>query len=325
MKEKGVSITEKSIFGDYSKAEDRVTAALLKILHYGGHDLVQYIFEECDLPSNSINVRSQIYVGSSRPDGAISCNCSYQIYIESKIVPNSVNAQQLANHKKLIDSNNKLLYITSDESIPTILENLYNVFWINWEDLIEKLQSYGFSDRLLEYLIKEFVLLVKHLIYEKLNDKPKRKSSPLHIDDTLLESTESVNERVIIVGGRWGEDVALNYGFYACQANRFFLPARYMAFYYNHRVKYLFEIQGTPIEAVDIQKGSAVPASYFTQKEPTYKPEMRKLFQLKLIQEFQPEIQNDSRDKNGNLCAFVQRQKYTTVDKIKSAKYTSQL
>ena len=314
MDKKGVPITSKSILGDYSKNEDKVTAALLQILHFGGHDLVQYLFEECDLPSSTINVRSQIYENDSHPDGAISCDCSYQIYVESKIVYDAVDSQQLEKHKTLVDSTNRLLYITPDTIIPPILDGLYNVFWFNWQDLIDKLLDYDLSDRLLQYLIEQFVLLVKHLVFDKLIDKHKKRYSK-QTDEISVENEIHQDERVIIVGGRWGEDVALQYGFYACQPNRFFLPAKYMAFYWNNRIKYLFEIEGTPIEAVDISKIQSINKDYFVKKEPNYKPGDRKFFKLNFVREFNPEIKNDMKSRSNKPCAFVQRQKYTTIQR----------
>ncbi len=320
---RGVPITEKSVLGDYSKPEDKVTAALLQILHYGGHDLVQYLFEECDLPSNTINVMSQIYENDSHPDGAISCDCKYQIYIESKIVSNAINKKQLENHRKLIDSNNLLLYITPDAITPSILDGLYNVFWFNWEDLIEKLQSYDLSDRLLKFLIDQLILLVKHLVYDKIKDNIKAKKQKK--DKIIATEMKDKEERVIIVGGRWGEDVALKYYFYACQPNRHFLPARYIAFYWNGRIKYLFEIEGDPKEAVDIKKESSINKDYFSKKEPNYKSEPRKFFKLKYVQDFTPEILNNIKSIGNKPCAFVRRQRYTTIDKLRLAQFTSQL
>ena len=78
-------ISEQSIFSEYKKSEDKVTAALLQVLHYGGHNIVCSLFEDIDLPSNEINVSPQVVEDESRPDGVVSCDCKYKIFIESKI------------------------------------------------------------------------------------------------------------------------------------------------------------------------------------------------------------------------------------------------
>ena len=131
-------------------------------------------------------------------------------------------------------------------------------------------------------------------------------------------------KRVIVVGGSFGEDVALKYGFYACQNNRFFRKAKYMAFAYDNRIKYLFEIEnGISKNDVDLTKESKIPQAYFQEKEPHYNQELRELFWLKKVAEL--DIVNDTIDRRGRRTAFVQRQVYTTYDKITSAKKTSEL
>lgn len=319
-------VKNKSIFGEYSKDEDRVTTALLQILHYGGHELVDYVFPECFLPSNAINVNSQVVNVSSRPDGEISCDCHYHIFIESKIVTNAMKNQhektQLANHKLLVSpgSSKWLVYITPDENCPASLENLPDVIWVNWSTIIERLDGFPNNDNLLQFLINQFKLLVEHVVYEK---------QGYHISNRGLmfseEERDAANKRVIIVGGAWGENVALKYGFYACQEGRFFKPAKYLAFCFRNRIQYLFEIVGNPQDSVNLKKITDIDPEYFVSEDPNYDESPRKYFNLKKIHEFIPVIQNDSRDKNNKPCAFVQRQTYTEYDVIMKAKKTSEL
>ncbi len=314
-------ISNKSIYGEYSKAEDRVTAALLQIMHYGGHGLVTYLFEDCDLPSNEINVQSQVYKGLSRPDGMISCKCYYEIYIESKIVPNSINKGQLEKHQKLIKNIDQwLIYITPDANCPNELVGLFHVIWVSWEYIVNKLRTFDEKDNLLVFLIDQFVLLYEHLILHEYGGKLEE-----IVDKENVVNTVPTDQRVIIVGGRWAEDIALKYGFYACQPNRYFLPAKYMAFCYNNRIKYLFEIIEQPIESVNLKKVQKIPSDYFIINEPNYKGDSRKVYLLGLIKEFEKEIENNNTDKNGNRCAFTQKQKYTTYNKIMRANKTSDL
>ncbi len=322
---KNKNITNQSIFGEYKNAEDRVTSALLQILHYGGHELVAYVFDDCDLPSNNVDICPQVSGDGSRPDGSISCNCNYQIYIESKILRNQMHSthgqKQFQNHLKLLDDPSALLvYITPDLQIPEQLKNHNRVVWMNWKSIMNKLSDYKTEDKLVNFRMNKFILLVKHIVRgEKRDDRGK-------CDDILLEA-ESIddNQRVIIVGGRWGEDVAIKFGFYACQQYRFFRTAKYLAFYFQNRIKYMFEIEGQPIESTDLRKVPFIDSSYFDEKEPNYNGSPAKVFKLKNMHEFEPTITNDSVDKNGNSCAFVQRQQYTKYDKIINAKTTSDL
>ena len=55
------------------------------------------------------------------------------------------------------------------------------------------------------------------------------------------------------------------------------------------------------------------------------KPEKRTFFKLKKIEEFSPAIQNDSFGKTGRRIAFTQGQTYTTLERIRKAKVTSEL
>ena len=164
------SITDISIFGEYKQPENRVTAALLHILHLGGQPVVQRLFGDLfDIPSNSINVAPQVKKEGSVPDGVISCDCKYSIFIESKIACNAINETQLDNHCKLSNpaENKYLCYITPDTSKPQALFAL-SVEWLSWKDVIETLLGMiadGLVDAVLSYFIKEFVKLVKHLVY----------------------------------------------------------------------------------------------------------------------------------------------------------------
>lgn len=322
------SISDHSIFGEYKKTEDRVTAALLHVINEGGQLVVERLFGDLfDIPSNNINVIPQAYHGSSNPDGELSCDCKYNIFIESKIKPNDINEKQLKNHIALTNpaDNRYLIYLTPDKKKPLLLQSLM-VEWLDWQTIIERLLGIIADEvvsDLVVFLIKQFIMLVEHVVYKK---REKNRCSNDHEDDALPLEEYGKEERVIIVGGHWGEDVALDYGFYACQPYRYFKPARYIAFYHQNRIKYLFEIIGEPKESERLDIISKVVTSnYLTAKEPHYDGSPRKYIELKLVSTFEPEIVNDKKDKNGKPCAFVQGQTYTTFDNIMKANKTSQL
>ncbi len=314
-------IKDISAFGEYKKPEDRVTAALLHVLNAGGQPIVERLFGDLfDIPANDINIISQAHHENSIPDGEISCDCKYAVYIESKIALNAINQTQLANHLLLTNpaENKYLCYITPDLDPPQVLKEL-PVGWLSWKDVIDYLSGIladGIADRLLFFLIEQLIQLIKHVVYKEQGVTTKDAQSYMPISD---------NERVIIVGGRWGEDVAKDYGFYACQENRFFMPAKYIAFYHQKRIKYVFEIEEIK-ESVDISTISHIAhSSYFSIKEKNYISQNRKYMKLRLVHTCNPEIKNDKVDKNGKPCAFIQGQTYTTYTKIKTATKTSQL
>lgn len=320
----GKDISTQSIYGEYKQPENKVTAALLQILHYGGHKVVCSVFDELDLPSNDINVESQVTEDETHPDGFVSCDCNYKLYIESKIVKNALNKghgyEQLEKNKKLAspDNGKHMIYITPDEDIPNVLKDAPEITWVNWQTIVERLKGYDTSDNLLVFLIEQFCLFVDNIVFKK--NVPAQRGVSVSVENFAAEK----DQRVIIVGGAWGEDVALDYGFYACQANRYFLPAKYLAFYHKNRIENLFEIEDTPVESIVLTE-KFVDKDYFVKKDINYDQTPRKYFKLKHIKRLDPVIENDSVDKNGKSCAFVQGQRYTTFDAVMNAKKTSEL
>lgn len=316
------NIADQSVFSEYKKNEDKVTAALLQVLHYGGQKIVCSVFDDIDIPSNDINVSPQVSEDESRPDGVVSCDCKYKIYIESKIVDNALKTdhgrKQLEANKKLSLPNDGqwMIYVTPDKTKPTELESVTGVIWMNWQSVVDKLTSYETTDTLVNFLINQFCLFVNHLVFNK---------ATISYNGFLsVDFKADVDQNVIIVGGAWGEEVALNYNFYACQEGRFFHPSKYIAFYHKNRIKNLFEIIGDPIESIVMDK-DLVGDKYLVEKEPGYDKRPRKFFKLKHVRTFNPVIENDTVDKNGNRCAFTYNQRYTTFDAIIKAKKTSEL
>lgn len=303
------SISSHSIFGEYHGDENKVTAAFLHLLERGGEPLMRYILGVANelLPENEIRIGtqqtcSQKSVGKSVFDGVISCSFSFTYIVESKIGTNQLTSAQVEKyHDTINDEDAKLFALTSDVSAPQCLRN--GDIWLNWTRLVDALRDYETEnkDDVLLYLIDQFILLLNNL--------------------GLYDEWE---KRVIIVGGSFGENVALDYAFYACQNNRYFKRAKYLAFAYKNRIVNLFEIVGEPKNDVDISKEPNIPKEYFTKYEPHYKTDLRELFLLKKIRD-DLDIQNDNVDKNGKRCAFVQRQTYTTYDKVITAKFTSEL
>lgn len=320
------TISNQAIFGEYKNPEDKVTAALLHILHYGGHKIVCSVFDDIDLPSNDINVYPQVTEDESRPDGFVSCDCKYKIYIESKITRNALNTgqgkKQLNANKKLSSPNDAqwVIYITPDEIIPKELDGVSEIIWINWQTVVERLKGYETTDTLVKFLIDQFCVYVDHLVFQN--------RGTVYENGILISGNDAsdADQRVIIVGGHWGEEIAVNYHFYACQAERYFLSAKYIAFYHQNRIKNLFEIIGTPEESVALStKNDPDVQKYIKEMNPNDINENRKLFRLKHIKTFDPVINNNIMDKNGKKCAFTYNQRYTTYDKITKAKTTSDL
>lgn len=306
-----MKIQDISIFGEYKQAENRVTAAFLQICKVGGEALIRFLTNELNiqLPSSEIEIHSQVKGTETVPDGLLESNFSFKLYVESKIKPNSVNKKQLEGHQKEIGENNNtfLLYLTPDDIKPNILGKTH---WANWLKIYNLLNDYlktPYPDnkQLLEFLLGHFNTLLDNL--------------------NLLGYTWDLNNsNVIIVAGSWAEGIALNYNYYICQNKRSFKSARYLAFYNNHQIRYVFEILKAPENDVNLL-GREEFLNYVHQAEPEYKGDLRKVFTLQFVQDIESLI-NDSIDKNGNPCPYTYGQpRYTTLNRLQTSRQTSQL
>ena len=348
-------IDQYSIFGEYKQPENRVTCALLHIINYCGSELIDKLIEAFggDTINSQPMVATQMLLRDNNQvlkdkegkdccaDGVIASNYNYKIYVESKITCNSVREEQLKAYRKVVamNSNEYLLYITPDAEKPSPLDE--RDYWMNWNEINNLLNEHAKlnDDKLLNFLVEQFHLLTLNLVDNKrsktrsnkeksdLEEFAKRKLKNLPVD---FDSIRERDEQVLIVGGRWGEKIAVLFDFYACQPGRYFFPAKYLAFYYDNRIKFLFQIIEEPTDVTDLSEPSlGIDNNYFAQYDTNYmqsNDKARELFKLRLVKIFDGEgIINDNKDKNGRPCAFVQRQRYTTIMKIVNVKFTSQL
>ncbi len=295
------SIEHQSIFGEYNKDEDRVTAALLQILRIGGPELMNAVFDDFDICFDA-EVNSQVSGSTkSRPDGEMKAN--YHLFIESKIkrwTSSLHNISQLTNHVALANKEHaNLLYITVDEKRPKDLDKYPGVFWTNWKEVVERLKKFEstFNNDVMSFLASQFEMLIDNVVFSQ-ND-----------------GFTSAN-RVIIVGGHFAEDIALDYHFYSCQPGRSFREAGYIAFYHKKRIKYVFKIKGTSIQVNSLEEvQDKLPTNYTLS---TIDKEPHTFFELEEAEELNEIIHDD-------FGPFVQRQRYTSISKLRKAKTTKDL
>jgi len=267
---------------------------------------------DINIPSSEVRILSQASTADSRskPDALLSSSYSFRIFVESKI-SKAINVKQLENHLSVINrrENSFLLYITPHVGKPEVLEN--SVAWINWKSIATAFEEYLENEiyqktELLEFLIVEFRKLVDNL----------------GLADSGWNVSNS-NEQVLIVPASWAERIALKYGYYICQNNRSFRPSKYIAFYNNQKIKHVFEIKESPKNDVCLS-GENRFKEYISNEEPNYlEHDLRKVILVKKTLDVN--IENDKRDKNGKICAYVQMQTYSELSKLKQASYTSEL
>ena len=317
-------IENHSVFGNYSKTEDKVTAALLQILKAGGAEFISSFIgkiDDIEFPSNEINIVTQTKENHNVYDGLLECDFSFRVFIESKIKNKSVDDVQL---KGLIENaksapNSYIIYITTDNEPPKELKQKFKeveqLFWLNWAGVMEILKDEDIRPKseILPFLINEFEKLIDHL---KLIDTPEN--------------------RVQISAGSRAEPIAKKYHFYACQNNRGRKESGYLAFYRNKAIKTLFIIDDVEndVDLNDIAKNNDKVRQYLDEKEPNYQGDKRQFYKLREVTvedleslkiEEVPEInivhETKGRGKAYTMGAF----RYTTIDKFIKAKTTEEL
>lgn len=305
------NIGSHSIFGNYSQTENRVTAAFLQILKIGGTEFIARVLaeiEEIEFPSSEIRIETQEKGKHNVYDGLLECDFSFKVLVESKIKPNSINAKQL---KGLIENakgfNDYIIYITPDNSEPEILkEQDKKIYWANWKQIVEILKELNPDTEPISFLINEF-------------DK--------YLDFLNLLEVVSPDQRVQVAAGSWGEPIALNYGFYACQNHRTIRDSKYLAFYNNRKINYLFEIIDEPKnDFILSESDDKLVQRYLKEKEPNYTSDSkRQFYKLKLVKE-NLNIKHHGRNKSDKRTAYTMGVfRYTTYDKLISAKTTEDL
>jgi hypothetical protein len=307
-------IDEISIFGEYKQPENRVTAAFLQICKIGGERLIRTIAVELNmqLPNSEIDIFSQVKEMDmdTIPDGLLESNFSFKIYVESKIAKNAINNKQLNGHLTVLKNEKDfLLYLTPDESLPEGLKNK-RIYWANWKAIKDIITNYvqdlqTDEKNLLDFLCQQFTTLLDN-------------------QDLCGYDWNLDNSNVIILAGRVGEPIALQYSYYICQNKRKFKPAKYLTFFNNNQIKYIFEIVESPKDDVNLK---TIPEliEYVESLEDEKKDDLHTIIKLKYLEEIGP-IKNDTIDKNGEPCPYTYGiTRYTTMDKIKTAKKTSEL
>ena len=317
-------IENHSVFGNYSKTEDKVTAALLQILKVGGTEFISNFIgkiDDIEFPSNEINIVTQTKENHNVYDGLLECDFSFRVFIESKIKNKSVNEKQLDGLIENAKSapNSYIIYITTDNEPPKELKQKFKeveqLFWLNWAGVMEILKDEEIRPKseILPFLINEFEKLIDYL---KLIDTPEN--------------------RVQIAAGSRAEPIAKNYHFYACQNNRGRKESGYLAFYRNKAIKTLFKIVKVKndVDLREIAKNNDKVRQYLDEKEPNYQGGKRQFYELKEVTvkdldslkiEEVPVInivhETRGRGKAYTMGAF----RYTTINKFIKAKTTEEL
>ncbi|MDR1862396.1 MAG: hypothetical protein LBQ67_00595 [Treponema sp.] len=307
-------IDEISVFGEYSQPENRVTAAFLQICKIGGEGLIRTIATKLkiQLPNSEIDIFSQAKEENTVPDGLLESNFSFKIFIESKIKKNAVNKKQLDGHlKALKNENDFLIYLTPDEELPSELKReRRRISWTNWKTVNDIITNYvqdlqADEKQLLDFLCQQFKTLLDNL-------------------DLCGYDWTFDNQNVVILAGRTGEPIALQYLYYICQNKRKFKPSQYLTFFNNNQIKHIFKIIEKPRDDVNL---NTIPElkEFVESLEKDKQNALHTIIKLEYLKEIEP-IKNDTIDKNGDPCPYTYGiTRYTTLENMEKAKKTSEL
>lgn len=301
-------IESHSIFGNYTQTESRVTAALLQILKIGGTEFIGKVISQLDdieFPSSEINIVTQEKENKNIYDGLLECNFSFRVLVESKIQSEKINQKQLEGLcANAMNPNDYIIYITNDNKKPEILKKYEKIYWSNWKNILEILQELNPKKEPINFLINEF---------EK------------YLDFLNLLYVVNDEQRVQIAAGSFGEPIALKYNFYACQNHRTSRESKYLAFYNNRGIHSLFKIIEGPINDYVLSSDKQL-VEYLKIHEPNYnEKDKRQFYKLKLIND-SLNIKHNGKNRKGKKTAFTMGVfRYTTIEKINSAKTTDDL
>ncbi len=305
-----MKIDDLSIFGEYGQAENRLTVALLQILKIGGEPLIRYFAEEIGftIPSSEIDIFSQVKGDGCVPDGLLESRFTFSLVIESK-VKSGIPPKQLAS---LVKDRAKrgdhatLLYLTPHEEIPGELAGK-PCRWANWIKVRDVLQSYldkpEIEERdLLEFLVDQFDTFAGNL----------------HVLEKNWAPPES---RVLVVPAADARGIARQFEVYVCQNKRRFKPCKWIAFYAHGEIDTIADIAKPPEDDVLLPQHPELAG--VTKVAPNLGVP-RRVIRLRNVRSIGP-IKNDLKDKNGKATAWVQNKRYTTIESIEKAKFTSEL
>jgi len=329
-----------SIFSTYSQNENRVTSTFLAVLSSLSLNLMQQIIgsmigDEVELISFTNQPASKRQQNHSVPDAMISGD--FKILIETKLQQNAVDEDQIRKHQKQLRNrkNAYLVILTPDPACPGVVENISRkdprVVWCSFNQINNIIDNFfeNGSEVISEkdaFLLKNFQMFLDH--------------------ENLLSQPE-----VLIVPARFAWSHYLKTSSYVCQPNRTFQKTTYIAFYNEGKImKKVPKILKTVNEVVFEEEGNFEISSgdWSQSDEEDFGVKMKKVVKksiclgshkagesYKVLLLTGPEeegticinkeIPNDSVDKNGAPTAFVQRQRYTSKEKLKNAKKTSDL
>lgn len=314
-----------NIFSTYSTGENRVTASILAVLQSLSLDRIERLLSELLGQPELELIRFQNQPskgGKGVPDAIITA--SFRLLIETKIERGSVNAAQLRRHLKRLDDAQEtrrvLLVLTPDDQQPRIVDEI--------ED--DRLVWASFAA--LDQAIDELLADPREVVSE-------REAFLLRELQTMLAREHLVTSAsgVVVVPARHAWPEYNSHHAYVCQPDRPFRSVVSVAFYSSGQIYALvpkiLEIHDNVEFYRNSQQGPLGQLINALLDDPAAKKEEGQPYKVMLLSA--PEapdtvtlkgpVRNDLKTKDGRTTAFTQNQRYVSLERLKTAKTTSDL
>jgi hypothetical protein len=308
---------DESIFSTYRQGENRVTSSIVAVLRSLILPRIEYILgallgEEFTLVSFKNQPSKR---GSRIPDAEISAKA--RIFLETKTERNRVTSDQLKRHLDRLrnEPQGRVLVLTPDHSEPAVIQEINDkrLAWASFADL---------SAAINDLLTKE-----KEVVSEREEFLLRELQKMLEADKLLHPAKE-----VVVVAARiaWPEYQKLHAYIHA--ADRTMQPVKYLAFYSQGQIQATVPAILRVEERVTLQRGLydgslGELVQRILDEGEARRPEgnVQKIFILSAPDDLQHTIKLDKPIRNDLSTAFVQGQRYVSLDALRRAKSTSDL
>lgn len=142
---------------------------------------------------------------------------------------------------------------------------------------------------------------------------------------TKEKTWQPLDLRVVVVAGRAAREQAKKFGLYWNHNRRSFAPSKWMAFYADGAIDTLAKIDGPPEDDVIFADRPELADLAEDLRRLNVDPNRpRTLVRLRNVTSIGP-VANDKTDSLGRRTAWVQSHRYTTIERLRQAKHTSEL
>lgn len=312
-----------SIFSTYSTGENRITASVLAVLRSLSLSRIERLLGALLGRSEFELVRFENQVaknGEGVPDAEIASSC--RILVETKRRVNAVDLEQLRRHLRKLRAASEtarvLLVLTPDQRAPVGVAEL--------EDDLLTWASFSMFDQAIDELLAD-----KREVISERESFLLRELQTMFLEEGLIGSAKDV--LVVPARDAWPEYQIFHA--YVCQPNRAFQPVRQMAFYCDGQIQAVVPSIVNIWQSVRFERGKEAGWLGDLIDRLLDRGPRTEGFSYKVVRLSEPDdvntlrlrapIANDLESDGGRSIAFTQNQRYVSLEKLKTATYTSQL